>query len=97
MAIGRFSPRFARHWTHVIFHAGLSDDYEVAMTNFAGTRRPRVTIGILTITGTNQIAQPSELFINNTRIKNTSHTHIHTHARNTFVIHDGILRAQART
>lgn len=36
--IRRFSPRFARHWTHVIFHAGLSDDYDVAMTNFAWGR-----------------------------------------------------------
>lgn len=38
MAIGRFSPWFTRHWTHVIFHAELSDDYKVAMTNFAETR-----------------------------------------------------------
>jgi len=67
------------------FHAELSDDYEVAMTNFAGTRpSPRVTIRILTIIGTNQIAQPSELFINNTcvktqRTRTQSRTHIHTH------------------
>lgn len=77
-----------RHWTHVIFHAGLSDDYKVAMTNFTGMRRLRVTIGILMITGINQIAQPSELFINNMQIK-IQHIHTHTY---TFVTDGGTLR-----